>query len=374
MKKKLIPILAAALTLASGTAFAADFTDVPSEHWAYPYVDRLVGEGTVNGKDDGIFAPDDSVTRAEYVKMIGALQDVSQSYSDVSEDFWGYSYITASGVDPDEDGNFRPDEAITRGDVINILWKRAGSPSGADAPYAARQSGEAAAWAYAANIMRGDGDGDQRLGDTITRAEVSKVICASMDAPEWGATAANGIEVIYSAQTTDPATGEAKTEYKVSKRPALKRTDSKPDYSYLIYGVSDTVYDTPYWLRNGLSFSMTPKEMLEAENSFPANFDDLFTLTAQNVASLIKKGSGAEFVMTYYPSMVRKTNASYVYRVKCELISDEILNLSDIFDLDEGEEDTELSKGSVFWADIESDYAFGMGVGASIDMEFALTE
>ncbi len=356
MKKLLLPTMCAVLVFGTA-AYAADFSDMDG-HWAAEYVDRLVEAGTVNGNDDGTFAPENSVTRAEFVKMIGTVEDADAEYADVDTSHWGYDYITASGVEPDEDGNFRPDEAITRGDVIDILFNRAGNPTGVDAPLTVKESGNAAAWAWAANIMRGDGNGDLRLEDTITRAEVSKVICAAMDAPAAGETKTHGIELI----TLDSDS--------VKKSSALTVDTEKEGYSYVIYGISDAVYDTPYW-HGEREITTDAKAMLEDGSQFPDSFDDLFTMAAKNFMTTISEKGGIDLAVTYYPSMVKKTANSYVYRVKCEVTNDIERPITDIFDTDA---DAVITQGTVFWADIETDYAFGMGVGASVDIELAFVE
>ncbi|WP_187442679.1 S-layer homology domain-containing protein [Rossellomorea vietnamensis] len=46
------------------------FKDMPSAHWAYPYVSTLVGRGITAGVSEGYYAPGDSVSRAQMVVFI----------------------------------------------------------------------------------------------------------------------------------------------------------------------------------------------------------------------------------------------------------------------------------------------------------------
>ncbi len=69
--KRIISILIAAVMLMT-TVFAHPFTDM-SGHWAESEIEKAYGFGFVNGDGDGTFRPDDSVSRAEFVKMIAAL-------------------------------------------------------------------------------------------------------------------------------------------------------------------------------------------------------------------------------------------------------------------------------------------------------------
>ena len=47
----------------------ADFSDLEG-HWAKDTVEQLADEGVISGFEDGTFRPDQSVTRAEFTKMI----------------------------------------------------------------------------------------------------------------------------------------------------------------------------------------------------------------------------------------------------------------------------------------------------------------
>lgn len=108
---------------------APTFKDVPSSHWAYPYVTKLAANGTISGYDDGTFKPNNNVTREEFVKMIigaaGLLSSSAQcEFADVANDAWFYSYVASgfekgiiSGVTDTEFGIGRN---ITRQDVAVI--------------------------------------------------------------------------------------------------------------------------------------------------------------------------------------------------------------------------------------------------------------
>ncbi|MBQ6908083.1 MAG: S-layer homology domain-containing protein [Clostridia bacterium] len=59
---------------------------------------ELVKKGIINGMGDGTFAPEKSVTRAEFtaiaVKTLGLSGDARSSFSDVAETEWFYPYIS----------------------------------------------------------------------------------------------------------------------------------------------------------------------------------------------------------------------------------------------------------------------------------------
>ncbi|MBE7040992.1 MAG: S-layer homology domain-containing protein [Ruminococcaceae bacterium] len=184
MKKVLVLFLTALMVLSTCaiSVSAMTFTDMNESHWAYANVQTLVNDGTVKGYEDGSFKPEGTVTRAEFVKMLGVSSVVrSFPYSDVSADHWAYTYIMAANFPEDGSNLFMPSIPITRGLVAELLWRRAGQPTDVFAPsiiseqYKANPT--AAAWVYATGLIRGDGDGiTLRLSDTLTRAEAATLI------------------------------------------------------------------------------------------------------------------------------------------------------------------------------------------------------
>lgn len=66
--KKFIAMLMSFVLLGT-TANAALFTDT-RKHWASEYINALSDKGIINGVSETVFAPNSSVTRAEYLKMI----------------------------------------------------------------------------------------------------------------------------------------------------------------------------------------------------------------------------------------------------------------------------------------------------------------
>ena len=181
-KRILSLLIAVVLVLGTATVVSADreFSDLSPSHWGYSYVQTLVGDGTINGYQDGTFRPEANVTRAEFVKMIGKTDIAFETSFDDIVGHWAYDYIMYSNMDV-EGTSFRPDVPITRDDVIRLLWKRAGSPVAYAPGIITTQSAkpEAAAWAYAYGIMNGDDGITMRLSDGVTRAEAAALICRS---------------------------------------------------------------------------------------------------------------------------------------------------------------------------------------------------
>lgn len=126
--KKVIPsILITGLMFSSTiTSFADSFTDT-SKHWSRFYVERLSEEGVISGYGEGEFKPDNSITREEVStilsKYIGAGKG-SKSFKDI-EGRWSQDYITGlldkgliSGY---PDGTFKPTNNITRAEFATMI-------------------------------------------------------------------------------------------------------------------------------------------------------------------------------------------------------------------------------------------------------------
>ena len=88
--------IALAVTMLSTTAFAASvkFTDVPSNHWAHASVVEMAEKGVVAGVGNNLFAPDTTVSYAQFATMI-----VRSFYNDQIGDAgekWYSPYMTAA--------------------------------------------------------------------------------------------------------------------------------------------------------------------------------------------------------------------------------------------------------------------------------------
>jgi hypothetical protein len=121
---------------AEDTQNATEFSDVTSGEWYVPYINWAAEAGVVTGKSAGVFAPDEEVTREEIAKMISlasgwlaneaAAATAASSLSDFSAiSDWaqnGVAALHARGVvSGDEAGAFNPDDYATRAEVAKML-------------------------------------------------------------------------------------------------------------------------------------------------------------------------------------------------------------------------------------------------------------
>lgn len=105
------------------------FSDVTEGAWYASYVSFAAEYGIVNGYPDGTFRPEQSVSRAELVKLIAAYFHVTDvgdvSFPDVPADYWAADSIALAAqkgwVSGYPDGTFRPDQSVSRAEAVKIL-------------------------------------------------------------------------------------------------------------------------------------------------------------------------------------------------------------------------------------------------------------
>ncbi|MGE7947468.1 InlB B-repeat-containing protein [Lysinibacillus sp. NPDC093688] len=109
------------------------FSDVPKNHVNYEQITRLQRAGIVDGSN-GAFRPNASITRAEMAKVIviafGLTPEGNSTFKDVDPSHWASRYIAALADHNialgDENGNFRPNENLTRAEFTAIIYRALG--------------------------------------------------------------------------------------------------------------------------------------------------------------------------------------------------------------------------------------------------------
>ncbi|MCD8373396.1 MAG: S-layer homology domain-containing protein [Clostridia bacterium] len=82
------------LTMFARGFAASSFSDVVSGHWAYNYVEYCYGQGIVEGVGNGKFDPDATLTRAQFITMMGrATYESEVQAQTTSSDSWYSGYV-----------------------------------------------------------------------------------------------------------------------------------------------------------------------------------------------------------------------------------------------------------------------------------------
>lgn len=157
---------------------AKNFADT-KDHWAKDAIDFVSARGLVSGMGGTTYAPDASTTRAQLWTILAR-----QSGADLTGGATWYekaqAWSKASGVSDGSD----PNAAISRAQVVTMLWRAAGSPaaqSGTAFQDVAADSyyGDAVDWAVAHGITSGVGSGRFDPNGTCTRAQLAAFLMRS---------------------------------------------------------------------------------------------------------------------------------------------------------------------------------------------------
>ena len=170
------------------------FSDLDKAEWSREAVEFLAGEGIISGRSDTEFAPNENITREEFlaiaVRAFGLLDENAKcSFSDVPESAWFYSAVASaynegitSGV---SDTMFGAGENITRQDMCVLAYKSAniagitleeGELSFDDTDEISEYARDCTARMSFAGIVNGVGDNKFAPRDTATRASAAKII------------------------------------------------------------------------------------------------------------------------------------------------------------------------------------------------------
>ncbi len=110
------------------------FSDVPSSHWAFKYVQKLRELGITTGYGNGTYGLNDNVTRAQMAaflirSIIGDTFDYPTTpyFSDVDASHWAFKYIQKLrqlGITTGySDGTYKPDKNVTRAEMAAFLTR-----------------------------------------------------------------------------------------------------------------------------------------------------------------------------------------------------------------------------------------------------------
>lgn len=104
-----------------------DYTDVNAGDWFNNAISTRSNAGIVTGYNDGTFRPNQPITRGEMAKIIANFANLNKgtkSFTDLSG-HWSKSYVElAAGngwIAGYPDGSFRPDQKITRAETVTMI-------------------------------------------------------------------------------------------------------------------------------------------------------------------------------------------------------------------------------------------------------------
>lgn len=217
-------ILGLSLPVGAVSNSTLTFSDVPTNHWAYSYVERAAENGWVNGVGNGKFAPNDTLTFSQFYTMVVPVfaSDELAAYQTPSGSPWWqpYTWVGANELQAhsiyldlhsiynDNGVNIWTDEdvqdavekyaeqPISRSDAIAIMWRvleKNGLDEQVTGVEEAKEKVEAVNGTlpllddtsvpicYAAGLIAGNERGEMNLSSSLTRAEGCVMLCNLVD-------------------------------------------------------------------------------------------------------------------------------------------------------------------------------------------------
>lgn len=158
----------------SGAALV--FSDVPAGSWYYDAVAYVSENGLMNGVDAGTFDPNGTLTRAMVWTILARLEG-ADTEGGASWYAKAQAWAMESGVSDGED----PMGAITREQLVTMLWRYSGAPgvelllTAPDAGKISSWAMDAMRWAVSEGIIDGDETGAVNPTGSATRAEAAAI-------------------------------------------------------------------------------------------------------------------------------------------------------------------------------------------------------
>ncbi len=176
---------------------AKEFTDI-GRHWAKDSIDFVTSHELYAGTSETTFSPDAGMTRGMLAMVLHNLECNPDStgdavFQDVEHGVWyadAVRWAAQKGiVSGYGNGQFGPDDQISREQLAVMLYQYAGAPAHSDkglnfqdanevSPYAQ----EAMCWAVENGIISGTGKGTLEPKGTATRAQVASVLMRLLEA------------------------------------------------------------------------------------------------------------------------------------------------------------------------------------------------
>lgn len=173
---------------------SGDFTDTEN-HWANKAIKSLAQKRIITGKTLKLFAPNDNITRVEFLAMLARMsgvkmEEAESSFSDISQSAWYAKYITwgikANITKGFEDGTFRPNKKISREEMAVMLSRyiaykkfdlKMSDPAGfTDDAKISSFAKDAVSNMQGLRLITGRPDGSFAPAETATRAEAATIL------------------------------------------------------------------------------------------------------------------------------------------------------------------------------------------------------
>ena len=178
------PVRAAPAAEAPAPKKTVQFSDVKADAYYYEAVQWAVQKGIASGTTETTFSPDQTCTRAQTITLLWrangspAPKSKDDPFTDVKETaYYHDALLWAAEQGIVSGGTFHPDDATTRGQLAEFLYKSAGSPAVAEGSAFGDVSKDAAyskavAWVAKQGITSGTGENTFSPDRACTRGQI----------------------------------------------------------------------------------------------------------------------------------------------------------------------------------------------------------
>ena len=175
------------------------FTDVKDSHWFYDEVEYCVKHGYINGMSETVFAPNDMLTRAQFITLLAKVDGVDLAeyegkdagFEDVKSSHWWNEVICwavekgyTSGI---SETKFGPNDTVTREQLARFFCvyfakngidvsERADLSAFEDEAKISSWARESVEWAVAKGLIAGTSETALSPRGTATRAQAARMI------------------------------------------------------------------------------------------------------------------------------------------------------------------------------------------------------
>ncbi len=283
-------------SVSAQTTTNISFKDVKSTSWYYTYVTKLLDLKITGGYSDGTYKPNKSVTRAEFVTFLCNVKGYKQMQGNPFEDSqksWATGYITAALnngiIDLPEDKKFRPNDAITRQEVVEMMCRSLNVEPDVTTktPYTdvKTNSGYSTA-AYLNYLMQGSLKDNKLIfqpNDKLTRAEAAAVVVNAYDY--------NSDKMAYLNKKI--------AEEKQKKEEAEKYAK----WQESVKGISPILLNNKEYLKKGSVYESN--KYLKEETTYLKNWGAKYGMTEDELANEVVR-VGNDFMNLWYNADYRK--------------------------------------------------------------------
>lgn len=323
------------LPVSALAASVEDFTDVSKGSWYYADVDFVADNGYFKGMSETTFAPDETMTRAMFVTVLSRfarakVDDSKTSFTDVPTGTWYTGAVTWAAerkiVEGRGNGIFDPNGSVTREEMCTII-DRYLEATGTDVRDNVKHDqlkdeDQVSAWARDAvdncqsyGVIYGYPDGTFQPKATATRAHVAAILHRLqiiVRGGGGGGSGNSGEDPIYYTITLEaaPAAGgkvegpEGKTSFSVKKNDTVTlKATANDGYEFVKW----------YWVNEGTEYLLSTDAVYAHEavgsKTIYAQFklkgaevQDLTYQAASNLTTYLNGNVGGDGADIYFPT------------------------------------------------------------------------